>query len=150
MIVAPENLPGQFRSDFVAVSLVEMDDLANASVDPASIQGYIMAYRQWLPNPGATVGVRLTDDSMYPILPSGSVVAIDRSRRDARSLQGRMVAASPEGHPMIRWLDITGRHMILRPNQVSRNHPLIPIELNGESEDLILGQVVWSWSRFSQ
>jgi Peptidase S24-like len=109
-----------------------------------------MAYRQWLPNPAATVGVRLTDDAMYPILPSGSVVAIDRSKRDVWALQGRMVAATYEGAPMIRWLDITGRHMILRPNQPSREHPLIPIELDNGSQHQIIGQVVWSWSRFGQ
>ena len=150
VIVAPENLPGEFKSDFVAVSLVPIDALARETIEPAAIEGYIMAYRQWLPNPGATVGVRLTDDAMYPILPSGSVVAIDRSKRDIPSLQGRMVAASPEGTPMIRWLDVSGRHLILRPNQPSREHPLVPVEINGHSLDLIIGQVVWSWSRFSQ
>jgi hypothetical protein len=150
VIVAPENLPGEFKSDFVAVSLVPMDYLTRDYIDPAVIEGYIMAYRQWLPNPTATVGVRLSNDAMYPILPSGSVVAIDRSRRDIQSLQGRMVAACPEGEPMIRWLDLSGRHMILRPNQPSREFPLIPVEINGNAPDLIIGQVVWSWSRFSQ
>jgi hypothetical protein len=150
VIVAPENLPGDVKSDFVAVSLVPMEYLNREYIDPAVIEGYIMAYRQWLPNPMATVGVRLANDAMYPILPSGSVVAIDRSRRDIQTLQGRMVAACPEGEPMIRWLDLSGRHMILRPNQPSRDYPLVPIEINGNGPDLIIGQVVWSWSRFSQ
>jgi hypothetical protein len=150
VIVAPENLPGQFKSEFVAVSLVPLGELTRESIDPGQVEGYIMAYRQWLPNPGATVGVRLTNDAMYPILPSGSVVAIDRSKRDIHALQGRMVAACPEGEPMIRWLEVSGRHLILRPNQPSREHPLIPVEINGQSDNLIIGQVVWSWSRFSQ
>jgi hypothetical protein len=150
VIVAPENLPGEFKCDFVAVSLVPMQALSHETIDPSLIQGYIMAYRQWLPNPAATVGVRLTDDAMYPILPAGSIVAIDRSKRDVQSLQGRMVAACPEEVPMIRWLDLSGRHMILRPNQPSREHPLLPVEIDGNSSSLVLGQVVWSWSRFSQ
>jgi hypothetical protein len=150
VIVAPENLPGEFKSDFVAVSLIPIEMLSHETIDPSMVEGYIMAYRQWLPNPAATVGVRLTDDAMYPILPSGSVVAIDRSKRNALTLQGRMVAVVDEGMPMIRWLDITGRHMILRPNQPSREHPLIPIELDNGSQHQIIGQVVWSWSRFSQ
>jgi hypothetical protein len=150
VMVAPENLPGEFQSEFVAVSLVPMKELTRDVLDPSKVEGYIMAYRQWLPNPNETVGVRLTDDAMYPILPAGSVVAIDRSKTDIQSLQGRMVAACPEDEPMIRWLDLSGRHLILRPNQPSREHPLIPVELNGQSQHLILGQVVWSWSRFSQ
>lgn len=149
-IVAPENLPGHLKSDFVAVSLVPMDLLTSKVIEPSQVEGYIMAYRQWLPNPNETVGVRLMDDAMYPILPAGSVVAIDRSETDIQALHGRMVAARPDGHPVIRWLDLSSRHMILRPNQPSPEHPLIPIELNGHSLDLILGQVVWSWSRFSQ
>ena len=150
VIVAPENLPGEFKSDFVAVSLVPIQALTSTDLEPSQLEGYIMAYRQWLPNPAETVGIRLTDDAMYPILPAGSIVAIDRSRKDIQTLQGRMVAVCPEGEPMIRWLDLSGRHMILRPNQPTREHPLIAVEMNGQSDDLIIGQVVWSWSRFSQ
>jgi hypothetical protein len=149
VIVAPENLPDEYLSEFVAVSLVPMRELLQKTVDPARIEGYIMAYRQWLPHPNETVGVRLSDDAMHPILPAGSVVAIDRSVNDAHALQGRMVAVSPEGEPIIRWLDLSGKHLILRPNQPSREHPLIPVEIDGQPQDLILGQVVWSWSRFS-
>jgi hypothetical protein len=149
VIVAPENLPSEYLSDFVAVSLVPIQDLMPGTIDPAHIEGYIMAYRQWLPHPNETVGVRLSDDAMHPILPLGSVVAIDRSATDPQALQGRMVAAAPEGVPIIRWLDLSGKHMILRPNQPTREHPLIPVVLDGPSQNLILGQVVWSWSRFS-
>lgn len=149
VVVAPENLPSDMLSDFVAVPLVSFRDVARKSIERWRTGGYVMAYREWLPNPEETVGVRLEDDAMYPILPAGSVVAIDRHDTDPRRLQGRMVAASPEGVPVIRWLDISGRHMILRPNQPSREHPLIPIELDGPVRDLIIGQVVWSWSRFA-
>ena len=32
---------------------------------------------------------------------------------------------------MIRWLDVHGRHIILRPNHnVGREYPLIPVELD--------------------
>ena len=51
---------------------------------------------------------------------------------------------------MIRWLDVHGRHIILRPNyNVGRDFPLIPIELD-ERAPVIIGQVVWSWSRFGE
>jgi hypothetical protein len=148
VIVAPDNLPGEAMSDFVAVSLIPLRELARRSTDPTQVEGYIMAYRQWLPKPQETVGVRLDDDSMHPILPSGSIVAVDRSVTDPQMLQGRIVAACPDGEPLIRWLEISGRHMILRPNQPNKDHPLIPVEMDSASEGLIVGQVVWSWSRF--
>jgi hypothetical protein len=51
---------------------------------------------------------------------------------------------------MIRWLDVHDRLIILRPNHPSKDFPLIPVEYDDRGRQVILGQVVWSWSRFSQ
>jgi hypothetical protein len=149
VVISPDNLPGDSSSDFVAVSLVPLHELGSRSIDPKEIEGHILAYREWLPHPRETVAVRLKDEAMFPILPAGSVVAVDRSVTDAQRLQGKMVAARPDGVPMIRWLDLTGRHLIFRPNQASREHPLIPMELDETAPSPIIGQVVWSWSCFN-
>ena len=51
---------------------------------------------------------------------------------------------------MIRWLELSGRHVILRPNQTNgREFPLIPVDFDEADSQLIIGQVVWSWSRFT-
>jgi len=151
VVVAPGETNGEQVSDFIAISLVSLNDFSRpAEHADGEAGGRILAYRKWLPHPKETVAVRLEDDAMSPILPAGSVVAIDRSVTDPLQLQGRMVAAAPEGKPMIRWLDITGRHLILRPNQPSKDHPLIPVEIDSPTHGLILGQVVWSWSCFNE
>jgi hypothetical protein len=150
VLVAPENLPGEAMSDFVAVGLIPLRELGRRALDNSQVDGYVLAYRQWLPHPADTVGVRVDDDAMHPILPAGSVAAIDRTVTDPHRLHGRLVAAAPEGEPIIRWLDLSGRHLILRPNQPSREHPLIPVVLDEPGNHSILGQVVWSWSRFTQ
>ena len=46
-------------------------------------------------------------------------------------------------------LDVSGRHLILRPNQPGREFPIIPVENDSKAHAPILGQVVWSWSRFT-
>lgn len=150
VLCLPENLPQSHLSDFVAIDLVSLSDLdASAQTRPAS-QGHVLAFRQWIPHVSETVAVRLEDDSMHPILSDGSVVAVDRSLRDPQHLHGKLVAAAPEGEPMIRWLEISGHHLILRPNQPSRDFPMIPVNLGDpENRSMILGQVVWSWSRFN-
>jgi hypothetical protein len=148
VLVAPENLPPENSSEFVAVSLVTLATLAQRAAKPAEVEGHILAYRQWIPHPRETVAVRLEDDAMHPILPVGSVAAIDRAVSDPTQLQGRMVAACPDATPVIRWLEISGRHLILRPNQPSREFPMVPLEWDGKPTTRILGQVVWSWSRF--
>jgi SOS-response transcriptional repressor LexA len=151
VIAAPENLPGGEASEFVAIALYPLSEIASTVPYPARAEGHVLAYRHWLPNPTETIGTRLTDDAMHPILPVGSIVAIDRSVTDPRKLHGQIVAARPGGVPMIRWLDISGRHVILRPNNPSsRDFPLIPVEYDERGTQLVIGQVVWSWSRFCQ
>src|SRR5262249_5894385 len=137
-------------SEFVAVALYPLSDIAEAVLNPARAEGHVLAYRHWLPNPNQTIATRLIDDAMHPILPNGSIVAVDRSVIDPLQLHGQIVAARPAGVPMIRWLDVSGRHVILRPNQSnSKEFPLIPVEYDRRAAPLVIGQVVWSWSRFA-
>jgi len=78
---------------------------------------------------------------MYPILPGGARSWPSIARRRPPVAPGADGRGLPDDQPMIRWLELSGRHMILRPNQPSREHPLIPVELNEESQDMIIGQV---------
>jgi len=148
VVVAPEDLPGEAVSEFAAVGVVPLKELGRKPIDASQIRSYVMAYRDWLPHPSETVAVALEDDAMYPTLPAGTIVAIDRTVTDPLALHGRLVAACPEGEPLIRWLDVSGRHFILRPGQASRDFPLIPVEIGEGENSVIVGQVVWSWSRF--
>ena len=147
-VMTPENLPSHEASEFVAIGLYPLSEIAKPVLDPARIEGHILAYRHWLKNPKDTIGTRLTDESMHPILPVGSIVAVDRSINDPVGLQGQIVAACPDKEPVIRWLDVSGSHVILRANQNSKDYPLIPVEYSGRNSHLVIGQVVWSWSRF--
>lgn len=145
---APESLASDPPSEFVSVDLVPLSALGPAG-RAGRAEGHILAYRMWIPHPRETIAVRLEDDAMHPILPVGSVAAIDRAVTEPDRLQGRLVAAAPDGQPMIRWLELSGRHLILRPNQTGRNLPIIPVERGPDGRTpALLGQVVWSWSRF--
>lgn len=141
---------GPNSSEFVTVGVVSPEDLAGDSTSIRAIDS-IPVYHAWIDHPGATVALRVEDDAMHPILPAGSVVAIDRSVRDPERLQGRIVAAKVDGAVVIRWLELSGRHLILRPNRASQATPTVAIEpaALGSGSGPILGLVVWSWSRFS-
>ena len=150
VVVAPDNLPADIASDYTAVSFYPLSEIVNPVLDPSKIEGHVIAYRRWLPNPAQTIGVRMADDAMHPILPVGSIAAIDRSRRNPLQLHGRIVAACPDGRPMIRWVEVSGHHLILRANKQGHNFPLVLIDLEGPGPMCILGQVVCSWSWFSE
>ena len=134
--------------DFLGLDLIASSQLCPHHAEAPRILGRILADRRWIAHPSRTVAIRLEDDAMAPILPIGSVVAVDRSSRDPTMLAGRLVAACVEGRAMVRWLELSGRHLILRPNAAGRAYPVVPIELDGKIPEEISGQVVWSWSRF--
>lgn len=142
-----DGQPGD-NGEFLAVPVFTPEHLAGPGPNPHESEGRILAYRQWIPNPAATVATGVADDAMAPILPRGSIVAIDRSETDPIDLQGKMVAVRLGGELLIRWLDVSGRHMILRPNLPGRQYPLIPVEVDAMPDDFVVGRVVWSWSRF--
>jgi hypothetical protein len=150
IIVAPENLPSRLTSEFEAVKLYPLEALARPDLDSTRGEGHVLVYRNWLAHPSQTIAVPMLDDSMSPILPSGSIAAIDRSITSPMELRGRIVAACPDGVPMIRWLDVSGRHLILRPSQAGREFPLVPVEMIDGNANFLVGQVVWSWSRFNE
>lgn len=134
--------------EYLSLDLVSWSYLCALRNAHRRVLGRVLADSRWIANPDETLAVRLEDDAMSPILPSGSVVAVDRAIRDPSRLSGRLVAACVDGEPMVRWLELSGRHLILRPNVPSREHATIPIELDGMAPELIVGQVVWSWSKF--
>ncbi|QDV37837.1 S24 family peptidase [Tautonia plasticadhaerens] len=143
-----DGQPGS--GEFLTIGVVDPNDLA-AEANPIRAIDSIFVYHGWLPRPSATVAIRVEDDAMHPILPVGSVVAIDRSIREPGGLEGRIVAARVEDRAVIRWLELSGRHLILRPNRPGPGSPTVALEPSalGKGSGPILGQVVWSWSRFA-
>lgn len=149
-IASLDGRAGGASEDFETVRVVPLSALCGSAHDLSIMEEHVLTYPQWLPNPSRTIAARLDDDSMAPILPSGSIVAIDRSSVHPMELQGKIVAACAEGRPMIRWLDVSGRHLILRPNQPGGVFPLVPIDLDRPNSSALLGRVVWSWSWFDE
>jgi len=141
-------IDGADEAGFRSVMVFPPEELGRATPDPKRAEGRAMAYSQWFPHPADTLAVRVADDSMSPVLPLGSIAAIDRTEVDPLSLQGRIVAARHDGELLIRWLDLSGRHVILRPNHPGRDFPLVAVDVDDAPGDFLVGRVVWSWSRF--
>ncbi len=142
----PSDIPSTL--EFLSLDVVPLAHLGDADHAPIKPIGRVLADRRWIAHPEATIATRLEDDAMSPILGSGSMVAIDRTVRNPKVLEGRLIGARVDGQSMVRWLELSGKHLILRPNLPSRDHPSIPIEFDRPQPPEIAGLVVWSWSRF--
>jgi SOS-response transcriptional repressor LexA len=80
---------------------------------------------------------------MIPTLTDGTIVAVDRTRRDPREANGRIVCAQSEGGCAIKRWRVTGSHVILE----SDNPAYAPIVLEPDEVDAgaLLGVVIWAW-----
>ena len=54
------------------MSLYPLSQINRPLLDPSQVEGYVISYRQWLANPSQTIGVRMPDDAMHPILPAAA------------------------------------------------------------------------------
>ena len=135
-------------SNYVSMQVISLDHVGQADQGTPPALGQVLADRSWIPNPEQTVAAGIEDNAMAPILVPGSVVAIDRNILEPSALSGRIVVVRVQGRTVVRWLEEAGRHVILRAYSTRSEFPLIPLELRGHGSDEILGQVVWSWSRF--
>ena len=136
-------------SSYVSMDVLALDQVGQDDSGLRPSLGQVLADCSWIPHPEHTVAARIEDDAMSPILVAGSVVAVDLSVREPSLLVGRMAVVRVQGRAIVRWLEESGRHVILRANTARAEFPLIPLELRGEGHDEVLGQVVWSMSRFA-
>ena len=135
--------------DFVPIELYALDQLRPSGVEGGPSLGRVMVDRSWIANPDSTVACPVEDDAMAPILPEGSLVAVDLSARHDVPPSGRIVVARAGGRNLVRWAELMDPVIALRPNRPA-DFPLIRLDADGPGRDAILGQVVWSWSPFSK
>lgn len=128
------------NSFFVRLPLVEMSELMNYRLTKFAQRDSFLSFREWVPNPDHSVCVRVENEAMKPHLPESSVAVVDLSQNKPEMLHSRMVVAlDSRNEPVIRWLEHSGEHLILRAEV--RNYPTIPYSIS-ESQGRILGSVI--------
>lgn len=96
--------------------------------------------RSWFPRGGELYALRISGDSMSPILNDGYVVIIDTAQRDPARVINRMVAAREDEGITIKWLRSQDEVMMLVPQHVSLRHPVRVLRAEGNFS--IVGVVV--------
>jgi len=88
--------------------------------------------------------LRVRGDSMHPILPDGSICAVDLAQRDPQVLLKKIVAARVDDGVTIKWLQLAKDVLVLRPE--NREHDTIVLHPGEDDENPIIGQVTWWWA----
>jgi hypothetical protein len=87
--------------------------------------------------------LRVTDDSMAPIVAEGAHVAYAEPEAVSRSIDDKLVVAWIDGSPVVRWFQHCGRFALLRAENPTASPPSILIELERPDQLPQIHRVLW-------
>lgn len=128
--------------DYVSLPLLPGETQQFEVPEKSHVDDYMVARRDWCPNPDQTICWQYNGKGMKPLLAEASIIAIDLSQTDRSQLDGKMVLARHAEHgPRVKWLLREGHSLILKPE-----NPDVPSYDVGAGGWQILGRVIW-WFR---
>ena len=135
-----------WTEQYVAVPLLSDEAAAGnpRHVRDDQIGGYALVYSRWVRDVETTRCLRVKGDSMEPVLPDGSICAVDLAQRDPKALLKKIVAARVDDGVTIKWLQLAKEVLVLRPE--NREHDTIVLHPGEDEDNPIVGQVTWWWA----
>lgn len=87
--------------------------------------------------------VRVDGDGMTPILADGARVAYSAEDEAPEDLDGALVVAWIEDHPVVRWFRLSGNHGLLRAENPELSPGLQLLDLRGPRDARRVRRVLW-------
>ncbi|MBI5787450.1 MAG: helix-turn-helix domain-containing protein [Candidatus Schekmanbacteria bacterium] len=140
------------EGSFVAVPIVNGEVAAGnpTYINERDIEDYALIHSSYVKETEDYQRYRCTwvaknSRSMYPIINPGTLVCIDSQQKDPEALEGKIVVLrDSEGGCTIRYLRLSGKHIVGVPENIREYNPLlIPVS----EKNPIVGRIVWYWSK---
>jgi SOS-response transcriptional repressor LexA len=133
-----------FSSNIIFVPLLRDAVAAGTprAVNANDVAADLPFLKTWLPRAGCLYALKVSGDSMSPIINDGYVVIVDVFQRDPKLLEGQMVAAREGDGVTIKWLRKDKDFYLLVPQHVS---PRIPVKIMRSEDDWGIVGVVVKW-----
>ena len=140
-----ENLEGRDRYHAVPY-LRDAAAAGTGRIVEDAIEGYCIIHERVAPRPENLRCVRVSGESMVPVLTDGSIVAVDITLTAPRLVNGKIVCARvSEDEVVIKRMQLQHPYALLfSENPDQDRYPPLVLDL-GEREDAVIGQVVWAW-----
>ena len=146
------------QDQYVAVPLLADAVAAGlpAQVDESQVKNWAIIYndKHWVPHaPENYTCCHVRGRSMFPILDSGDIVAIDHAERpkslaDLKKLDGHICAFRVDGGVTIKWLKyVPEKNSVIGMPENKEELDTTIILTGKEINDGILGLVRWWWSK---
>ncbi|MBT9332074.1 LexA family transcriptional regulator [Paracidobacterium acidisoli] len=112
----------------------------NVHLSEAQVEDVLLAPLAWCPHPENMISMHVSGDSMYPTIPSGSIIFVDTAATDRKNLARKLtvVAHRDLGFKIARFLRLAGADLL-----VSANPETMPIDISSASRWKIFGEVLW-------
>jgi SOS-response transcriptional repressor LexA len=110
------------------------------SLGDADIEFHIGVPRWWCTETCQVVGIRVLGRSMSPLIPNGSVVAVDTSEQTKSKLNDKIVVATRDEQSFrVAWLRESRGEYFLSPE----NREFPPVSVISDPRLRIIGRVLW-------
>ena len=133
--------PGQDGSNLVFVG--EGKASSGQEVTPKDGPRYLAARKEWLAARQELRHLRVSDDSMSPIVAEGAHVTYAKAERASVALHDKLVVTWVDSRPVVRWFQHCGRFALLRAENVAVTPSSSLVELEGDDADQEFHRVQW-------
>jgi SOS-response transcriptional repressor LexA len=109
--------------------------------DSSEVESVLRLPKTWFPPKSEIYAIRIEDDSMAPVIASGSLIFVDTSQRDPEMLVNKLVVVRIKNGVVMRTLR-KNRRLFLVPNVINEKNPVLPLE-TGLNQTIIGEVVLW-------
>jgi hypothetical protein len=99
--------------------------------------------REWLTAQRDNRCVLVTGDSMAPVVAGGAAVAYAKDEEDPPQLDGKLVVAWIDDHPVVRWFQHCDRFALLRAQNPSAVPQQVLVDLDEPKQRPRIRRVLW-------
>jgi transcriptional regulator with XRE-family HTH domain len=112
----------------------------------AKVIDVLMAPLKWCPHPESMLCLSLSGDSMAPVIPPESIIAVDTAVTERQDVNKKIAVFSHRdlGFKVARLQRLPSTEIL-----VSANHTCLPIEVSDQAKWKLVGEVLWWVSRDS-
>ena len=112
----------------------------NVRLSQAKMEDVLLAPLSWCPHPENMLGMHIEGDSMYPVIPPGSILFVDTAVTDRGELNGKLtiMAHRDLGFKVARLQRLAGSDLL-----VSANPKFLPLDVSNATRWKAFGEVLW-------
>jgi transcriptional regulator with XRE-family HTH domain len=116
----------------------------HVTLSQADIENVLVAPLDWCPHPESMISMRVSGDSMFPLIGSNAIIFVDTAIKDRDKLHLKLAVASHRnlGFKVARFQRLSSSDIL-----ASANHNCPPIDISDESKWKMVGEVLWWLSK---